>query len=192
MYNEMESKNTESAQMQEAISKIKMSNEYVLQPGDLIEIKMFREGDMDRTIRINSNGTITYPMVGNIKIAGQSLDEAEKTLSEALKKYYLNPSLTIFIKEYGNKTIYVLGQVEKPSAIQMPPEKTFTVLEAISSAGGFTKIAAPSKVKVLRTEKNGEHKTIEIDVSQITKQGDKSLDISLMPGDVIFVPQSVF
>ena len=66
-----------------------------------------------------------------------------------------------------------------------------TLLEAITSAGGFTDIAAVSKVKILRME-NGAQRSIEVDVSQITKEGNKQLDIVLKPGDVVFVPQSLF
>ena len=95
------------------------------------------------------------------------------------------------IKEYGNKTVYVLGQVKKPAAIEIPPEKPLTVLEAVTSVGGFTEIAATGKVRVLRME-NGVQRALDVDVTQITKQGNKSLDIALQPGDVVFVPQSMF
>ena len=71
------------------------------------------------------------------------------------------------------------------------PEKSLTVLEAISSVGGFTDIANTSKVRVLRTQ-NGKQESLDVDVAQITKQGNKLLDIALMPGDVVFVPQSMF
>ncbi len=97
----------------------------------------------------------------------------------------------MLIQEYANKTVYVLGQVKRPAAIQIPPEKPLTVLEAITSVGGFTDIAATSKVRVLRMQ-NGKQTSIDVDVTQITKQGNKSLDIPLMPGDVVFVPQSMF
>ena len=97
----------------------------------------------------------------------------------------------MLVKEYGNKTVYVLGQVKNPSSIEIPPEKALTVLEAISSVGGFTDIANTSKVRVLRME-DGKQKSMDVDVAQITKQGNKSLDIALMPGDVVFVPQSMF
>ncbi|MDD2523468.1 MAG: polysaccharide export protein [Endomicrobiaceae bacterium] len=173
------------------ISQIQCSNDYVLQPGDLLEITVFMEDGMNRTLRISGNGTITFPLIGNLKISGYSVAQAEVELVKALKQFIKNPQISMLIKEYGNKTVYVLGQVKKPSAIQIPPEKSLTILEAITSVGGFTDIANTSKVKVLRLEK-GKQKSIEVDVTQITKQGNKSLDISLMPGDVIFVPQSMF
>ncbi len=173
------------------LKQVRESGDYALQPGDLVEIKVYKEETMDRTLRISSNGTVTFPLVGNIKIAGLTVASAENNLSSALKKYILLPQVSIFIKEYGNKTIYVLGQVVKPSAIQIPPERPLTVLEAITSAGGFTEIAAQSKVRVLR-DNGGKHQSIDIDVAQITKMGNKSLDISLAPGDVVLVPQSMF
>lgn len=173
------------------ISQIQSSNDYVLQPGDLLEITVFMEDGMNRTLRISGNGTITFPLIGNLKISGYSVAQAEVELVKELKQFIKSPQVSMLIKEYGNKTVYVLGQVKKPSAIQIPPEKSLTILEAITSVGGFTDIANTSKVKVLRMEK-GKQKSIEVDVTQITKQGNKSLDISLMPGDVIFVPQSMF
>lgn len=134
---------------------------------------------------------ITFPLAGNIKVAGLTVAQAEDRLSSALKTYLKNPQVSMLIKEYGNKTVYVLGQVKKPAAIEIPPEKPLTVLEAITSVGGFTEIAATGKVRVLRVE-NGVQRALDVDVTQITKQGNKSLDIALQPGDVVFVPQSMF
>ena len=149
------------------ISDVKKSGNYVLQSGDLVEIKVFMEPDMDRVLRITSNGTVTYPLVGNIRIGGYSVSEAEIQLAEKLKYYIKNPQVSMLIKEYSNKMVYVLGQVKKPSEISIPPEKTITVLEAITSVGGFTDIANTSKIKVLRME-NGKQKSIDVDVNAIT------------------------
>ncbi len=173
------------------ISDIQQSGNYVLQAGDLVDIKVFMEPNMDRVLRISSNGTVTYPLIGNVKIGGYSVSEAEAQLAEKLKFYIRNPQVSMLIKEYSNKMVYILGQVKKPSEISIPPEKTITVLEAITSVGGFTDIANTSKVKVLRME-NGKQKSIDVDVNAIMKQGKKALDIELLPGDVVFVPQSMF
>ncbi len=173
------------------IASLRESSDYFLQPGDLVELQVYKEEDMDRTLRISSQGTIAFPLIGNIKIAGLNISQAENKVEDRLKSYLKNPSVSILIKEYANKTLYVLGQVKKPSSIPIPPEKNMTLLEAITSAGGFTDIAAVSKVKILRMEK-GVQRSIEVDVSQITKDGKKQLDITLKPGDVVFVPQSLF
>lgn len=173
------------------LETLRSSASYTLQPGDLIEIQVFKEEDMTRTLRINGNGTVTFPLVGTVKLAGNTLEEAENNLAQRLTAYLRNPQVSMLVKEYGNKSVYVLGQVKRPSSIEIPPEKPLTVLEAISSVGGFTDIANTSKVRVLRT-KNGKQESIDVDVAQITKQGNKLLDIALMPGDVVFVPQSMF
>ncbi|MBR3899521.1 MAG: hypothetical protein IKJ44_04535, partial [Elusimicrobiaceae bacterium] len=82
-------------------------------------------------------------------------------------------------------------QVAKPAALALPPEKPLTLLEAITSVGGFTDLAAISKVRVLRME-NGQQTALDVDVAQITKQGNKALDMVLQAGDIVFVPQSMF
>jgi len=174
-----------------SISEIQNSQDYLLQAGDLVEIKVYKEDDMDRTLRIATNGSITFPLIGNVKIAGLTVSSAEQKLERALQAYLKTPSVSFLIQEYANKTVYVLGQVKKPSSIAITPEKTMTLLEAITSAGGFTDVAAISKVKILRME-NGEKKSIEVDVSKITKEGNKQYDVPLKPSDVVYVPQSLF
>ncbi len=174
-----------------ALAQVRSSQSYVLQPGDLVDIQVYMEDNMNRILRISGTGTVTFPLVGNIKIAGLSLEQAEQTLADHLTAYIKQPQVSMLVKEYGNKTVYVLGQVSKPGSIQIPPEKQLTVLEAITSVGGFTDVANASKVRVLRVE-NGKQQNIDVDVSQITKQGNKSLDITLNPGDVVYVPQSLF
>ncbi len=175
----------------DALAQARSSQSYVLQAGDLVDIQVYMEDKMNRVLRISGNGTVTFPLVGNIKLAGLSLEQAEHTLAARLTAYIKQPQVSMLVKEYGNKTVYVLGQVSKPGAIQIPPEKALTVLEAITSVGGFSDVANTSKVRVLRAEE-GKQKTLDVDVTQITKQGNKSLDISLQPGDVVFVPQSMF
>ena len=183
--------NSSAQDIADELASLKESSDYLLHPGDLVELQVYKEEDMDRTLRISSQGTIAFPLIGNIKIAGLNISQAENKVEEELKSYLKNPSVSILIKEYANKTLYVLGQVKKPSSISIPPEKNMTLLEAITSAGGFTDIAAVSRVKILRME-NGTQRSIEVDVSQITKEGNKQLDIALKPGDVVFVPQSLF
>ncbi len=178
-------------QVMDGISAVQNSRNYVLQPGDLVEVKVFMESSMDRTLRISSDGLVTFPLVGNIKIGGYTIAQAEIQLVDKLNHYIKNPQVSMLIKEYSTKMVYVLGQVRRPSGISIPPETDMTVLEAIISVGGFTEVANASKVKILRLE-DGKQKSIYVDVGAITKQGKKYLDIKLLPGDVVFVPESIF
>lgn len=164
---------------------------YKIQPGDLIEVTIFKEADMNRTARISGNGTITFPLAGNLKLSDLSVPDAEALLAEKLSEFLVKPQVTVLIKEYGNKQIYVLGEVKKPGSIQIPAERHLTVLEAITLAGGFTDLAAPDRTKVLRGAGNASQ-TIQVEVNRITKMGDKSADIPLEPNDTVYVPQSFF
>ncbi|MCX5783034.1 MAG: polysaccharide export protein [Elusimicrobia bacterium] len=173
----------------EAIGKSKL--DYKIQPGDLLEISVYQEKDMDRTVRVSGNGAVSFPLAGSLSMAGLSVPQAEEMLAEKLSQYLVSPQVTMLIREYGNKQVYVLGEVKKPGSLEIPAERNLTVLEAITMAGGFTEIAAQDRTKILRSE-NGKSRSIEIEISRITKRGDKAADIYLEPNDVVFVPQSFF
>ncbi|HPO44263.1 MAG TPA: polysaccharide biosynthesis/export family protein [Spirochaetota bacterium] len=164
---------------------------YRIQAGDLLEINVYQEKDMARTVRVSGNGTVTFPLAGNVKMSELSVPEAEAMLARALSEFIINPQVTVLIREYSNKQVYVLGEVKKPGAIPLPVERRLTVLEAITLAGGFTDLAAQDKTKVLRN-KDGRNESIQVEITRITKQGDKSADIFLEPNDTVFVPQSFF
>lgn len=171
--------------------KNKSQLNYRIQPGDLLEVIVFKETDMNRTVRVSGNGTVTFPLAGNIKLSDLTVPEAEALLAEKLSEFLVKPQVTAFIKEYSNKQIYVLGEVKKPGSITIPAERRLTVLEAITLSGGFTDLAAQDRTKVLRGAGNASQ-SIQVQISRITKQGDKSADIFLEPNDTIYVPQSFF
>lgn len=164
---------------------------YKIQAGDLLEITVFKEPDMSRTARISGDGTITFPLAGVLKLSDMSVPEAETLLAEKLSEFLVKPQVTVLIKEYGNKQVYVLGEVKKPGSIEIPAERRITVLEAITLAGGFTELAAQDRTKILRGAGAGSQ-SIPVEISRITKQGDKAADVYLEPNDTVYVPQSFF
>lgn len=165
---------------------------YKIGPSDLIEITVFREDELNRTIRVNQDGEISFPLVGTIDVGGKSIIEAEKAIVSGLNDYLKQPQVTIFVKEYSAKQVYVLGEVKSPGAVPLPTESGLTVLEAISLAGGLTAIAAPDRTRVIRTGADGKPQNFTVEVSAITKRGQKDKDLPLVPSDVVYVPQSFF
>lgn len=165
---------------------------YLISPTDLIDITVYRETELNRAVRVNAEGEISLPLAGTIKVGGLSIIDAERALSERLKEFLVNPQVSIFIKEYSSKQIYMLGEVKSPGALPLPLEAPMTVLEAIAKAGGFTSLAAPDRTRVIRNTGDGKSKSIPIPVSAITKEGQKDKDIALTPNDVVYVPQSFF
>ncbi|MEK7234402.1 MAG: polysaccharide biosynthesis/export family protein [Elusimicrobiota bacterium] len=174
--------------LQEVASK---KTDYRISGADLIQISVLGEKDMDRQIRVSQNGTITYPLVGSVKVGGLSTSEAEAAIAAKLNDFLRGAQVTVFIKEYGNKKVFVFGHVNKPGAIEIPTETKLTVLEAISQAGGFASLAAPDRTRVVRML-NGVSQSFTIEVSAITKKGEKEKDIALEPNDIVFIPESYF
>lgn len=165
--------------------------DYLISGADLLAITVFGEKDLDRQARVGQNGVITFPLVGAVKVGGMTVPAAEAALAAKLGDYLKNPQVTVFIKEYGNKKVFVFGQVAKPGAVELPTETKMTVLEAISQAGGFTRIAASDRTRVVRLV-DGKSQSFTVEVSAITKHGQKQKDLPLEPNDIVFVPESFF
>jgi putative polysaccharide export protein (PEP-CTERM system associated) len=160
---------------------------YRLGPDDALKITVYREEELEREVRVSSDGYISFPLLGKVQAEGLTISELEDKLTEGLKKYLKKPQVTVYIEEYS--TITVSGQVEAPGAYPLKGE--LTVIEAISLAGGFTKIAARNDVKIMRIE-DGKKKSIRVKVADISQKGDMTRDISLQRGDIVFVPESLF
>jgi protein involved in polysaccharide export with SLBB domain len=129
--------------------------------------------------------------VGAIKVGGMTLGAGQALIEEKLAAYVVRPQVSLFIDEYGNKTVFVMGEVQKPGSYPIPTESRMTVLEAISTAGGFTPVAAQDRARLLRYV-NGESRSFTVDVRSITRNGEKDKDLVLQPNDVVYVPQSLF
>ncbi|MFH1723109.1 MAG: polysaccharide biosynthesis/export family protein [Elusimicrobiota bacterium] len=164
---------------------------YKISSADLLEITVYQEGDLNRKVRVSPNGVITFPLVGKVQVAGLSVPQAEQAVTEKLRRYVIDPQVSIFITDYGNKQVYVLGEVKKPGSYPLPTEAALTVIEAITLAGGFTEYAAVDRTRVIRKSPGGTQ-NFAIEVTEITKRGDKSKDIQLLTNDVVFVPESFF
>lgn len=164
-----------------------LAQEYRLGSDDVVKITVYREEELEREVRVSREGYITFPLLGKVKVGNLTVSELENKLVEGLKKYLKHPQVTAFIKEYS--TITVSGQVKNPGSY--PLKGGLTVIEAISLAGGFTKIAARNKVKIMRVDGNRK-KALIVKVAAISKKGDKLDDVPLKRGDIVHVPESLF
>ncbi len=170
---------------------VRSKTDYHISSADLIAVTVYQDAEMSRKVRVNANGTVSLPLVGAVKVGGMTLIEAQAAIEGKLGKYLVNPQVSLFIEDYGNKTIFVMGEVTKPGSYPIPTESRMTVLEAISTAGGFTAVAAQDRARVLRNV-NGASVTYTINTKEITQQGQKDKDMVLEPNDIIYVPQSFF
>lgn len=168
------------------------AEEYRISPLDTLDIRVYQEPDLDRIVEVSSEGSISFPLIGTVKVSGLTILEAEKKLEKLLGADYLvNPHVNIKILKYHTRKVIVMGEVKNPGNYSFPEGRDLTVLEAIAMAGGFTEIAAIDRTSVIRIEK-GKQVQYRIKISDITKSGDKTKDMILKPNDIIYVPERIF
>ncbi len=161
---------------------------FQLQPGDKLEIQVFREEDLTGTYQIDPSGRLNFPLLGDMKAAGLKVEELRKTLSQGLKKYLIDPQVTIARSEASIKSISVLGHVKNPGTFDYAPGAT--LMRLISQAGGFAPSANKRKIKIVRVAPDGGRESIMVNALDIVNgKGD---DVTLEAGDMIFVPESIF
>jgi polysaccharide export outer membrane protein len=167
------------------------SEEYRLGPENVLVIEVYfgKDETINKKVRVTAKGMITFPLLGEVPVSGLTISELESKLTYLLEKDYLvNPQVSVFIEEYS--TVSILGQVEHPGSF--PIKGRLSVVELISLAGGFTKIAAKNNVRILRKTPDGAQKTIIVNVNDIINKGIEDQDITLEPGDIVTVPESFF
>lgn len=164
------------------------TQEYQISKHNLLEISVYDEKELSVIVRVAPDGTITYPFIGNIHVAGLTTKELEDKLTETLgKDYIVNPQIRVFIKEYSK--VYVLGPVKNPGAYEL--RSGLTAVGVIAMAGGLTDLARGNGTKVIRKH-DGTTETIPVPVEHILQSGDKAKDVTLVPDDTIAIPESTF
>lgn len=156
--------------------------------GDLVEVRVFQEPDLSGAYRVSPEGTIDFPLCGKVKMAGMTSSQSADALTTCLASGYLRrPQVTVLVREYTSKKIFVFGEVQKPGTF--PYEENMSVIQAITLAGGFTKLAAKNSTNVTRLM-NGKEVKIRVPVEDIGVGREKNFD--LQPGDIVFIPESFF
>lgn len=179
--NTMSSSSTDVA----ADSKAATSSEYMLQPGDILSISVWKEKDLQQEITIRPDGGLNFPLTGDIVASGKTVEELRKEITAKLSKYVPDPVVTVIVKQSQGYQIFVIGKVNKPGAFQAA--RNIDVMQALSMAGGPTPYASPNKIKILRRV-NGELKSLPFSYSEVEKGEDLGQNIMLQGGDIVVVP----
>jgi polysaccharide export outer membrane protein len=164
---------------------------YKLQPLDLLKIQVFQEPDLDREVRISKNHSIVLPLVGTVDLTNLTVHDAEQLITDLYGRDYLvNPQISITVTEYTQRSLNVLGAVGSPGSVLIPPERELTLVDAISHAGGFSRLANRTHVSLTRTLPGGETQHFTINVDQLI-DGNATRQWLVQDGDVVFVPESL-
>src|SRR6266705_2484943 len=161
---------------------------YQLGANDQVAVEVFGEDDLRTAARLNSEGAVSLPLLGTVRLAGLTLPQAAARLTELYGRDYLvNPKVNVSLINYAKRRFTVLGQVNRPGSYEMPegsPEG-IDILEAIAFAGGYTRIAAPEKISVRRHGANGDQ-IIKVNAKRLAKgQEGHGGSFRVQPGDTI-------
>ncbi len=160
-------------------------DQYLIQPGDVLAVSVWKEEDLIQEVIVRPDGQITFPLVGEAKAAGNSIEDLRLLIAERLKKYIPDPVVTVSVRQLSGNTIYVLGKVNRPGIF--PIVRNVDVMQALSLAGGTSTYAALNDIKILRRE-NGKLVALSFKYAEVEKGKRLEQNIVLQAGDVVVVP----
>lgn len=158
---------------------------FVIGPEDVLAVDVWKEPEITRTVPVRPDGKISLPLLGDVQASGLTASDLGASITEKLKKYISNPQVTVIVSVVNSQRIYVMGEVNHGGAFPLLPN--MTVMQALSSAGGFTQFANLKNVYVLRNE-NGKQVKYPFNYKEAIKGKRLDQDILLKPGDTIIVP----
>lgn len=158
---------------------------YQIQPGDVLQISVWREEGLEKEVLVRPDGGLSFPLVGNVQASGKSIEQLQAEVGEKLKRFIPDPSVTVTVLKLEGNQVYVIGKVAHPGVF--PMVSRVNVVQALSMAGGMTPYAAANKVKILRRA-GGKQTAIEFAYGDIEKGESLEQNIVLQAGDVVVVP----
>ena len=174
--------------METSASTIVSDQNYRLRQGDELTIDVVQQMDLgaNKTFTIRPDGYVSFPMVGNIKADGMTVEEFTQSLINSLSTYIINPDVSVNVAKLGGVRVYVFGEINKPGAYTLT--KSSTVIDAIGAAGSFNWDTA--KKKIFLIHQNDPTKPIEINLNNILKTGDMSQNYVMREGDILYLTKN--
>jgi polysaccharide export outer membrane protein len=161
-------------------------NPNTLAANDVLEVRVYQEPDISGVYRVSPSGDVDFPLCGKVAIGGMTASEAAEAFTRCLKNGFVRrPQVSVMVKEFNSKKVFVFGEVSKPGAYTF--EEGMTIIHAVSAAGGFIKSASKNSINVTRVL-DGREVKVPVRVEDIVTGQEKNF--ALQPGDIIFVPES--
>ncbi len=163
------------------------SPNYLLQENDLIRITVFQEDDLTTETRISKTGSIMFPLLGPVQVAGKTVAQAQDEIRAALDKdYIIHPDVTFSVLEYAVRRVTVLGEVQKPGIVDMPQQGGLDLLGALAACGGYTPDADSQHVAI-RRKVDGKDTIVTVDAVELARNP-TTKSFALETDDVVTVP----
>ena len=159
--------------------------DYRIGPGDVIDVAVWDNEDLSRTVPVRPDGKISLPLLDDVQAAGLTPEELQTSLKKRLAEYVESPELSVIVKEVNSRTFSVVGKVNAAGEFKL--NGTTTIVEALARAGGLAEFASPSRMFVLR--RNGPAvQRIAYNYRKYVLNGHRQAPLYLQPGDVVVVP----
>jgi polysaccharide export outer membrane protein len=158
---------------------------YVLGPEDVLTIAVWKEEGLSRQVRVRPDGKISFPLAGDVQAAGLTAAELQADLSRRLEQYVTAPAVSVTVDEVNSYKVFVLGEVERPGAVQS--RQPITVLQALALAGGLKPFAKGHRIMLVR-QVGGKTYRAPLSYRDIVLGRNGAVNVTLEPGDTLVVP----
>ena len=161
------------------------SSSYRVGPEDVLEISVWREDTLKKEVLVRPDGGISYPLIGEVRAAGRTVQEIRDEITKRLDKYIPDPVVSVTILKTGSQRVYVIGKVAKPGEFSVG--RYVDVLQALSMAGGLTSFADSNNIRVMR--RDGDRQVVlPFEYGAVVRGQKLEENIQLRSGDVVVVP----
>jgi len=158
---------------------------YVIGSEDVLDISVWKEPDLSRTVPVRPDGKISLPLLNDVQAAGLTPPQLATAITTSLNKFVTSPQVTVIVTQINSQRVYLLGEVARPGAYTLIPG--MTILQALSNAGGFSSYANPKKIYLLRQE-NGKQQKLFFNYKEVIEGKRTDQNVLLKTGDTIVVP----
>ncbi|MGC6424572.1 MAG: polysaccharide biosynthesis/export family protein [Lentimonas sp.] len=164
---------------------------YILKPSDVISVEVYQEPDLNKDVRVEGDGSVALSLIGKVKVAGMSVAEAQSLITDLYNRDYLvDPQISLLVVSFSPKVVRILGSVNRPGVVQIPPDRDLMLTEAIAGANGVSRLGNPKSITIKRVGENGRARQLEVNFSRILTDPNVK-DIILEEGDTIWVPERI-
>lgn len=163
----------------------KVSPDYVIGPDDVLDVSVWKEQDLTRSLQVRPDGRISMPLLNDVQAAGYTPSQLAQNISDKLKKYLTAPQVTVIVTQINSQRVYVTGEVTRPGAYPLLPG--MTILQAITSAGGLTQFANSKKIFLMRNENHIQTK-YPFSYKEVLDGRKAEQNLPVKAGDTIVVP----
>lgn len=170
---------------------IVVGENYILKPSDVISVEVYQEGDLEKSVRVEGDGSVALALVGKVKVAGMTVAEAQSLITDLYNRdYIVDPQVSILVVQFSPKIIHILGSVNSPGVVEIPPDRNLTLTEAIAGVRGVSRLGNPKSVTIKRVDADGRARQMEVNFSRIVSDPNVK-DIVLQEGDTVWVPERI-